>query len=174
MKNFQRNLFIAIAIALCGTCVYQWYQQALQLNTIERQNQIIYAKSSDIQGYTNSIKTRDDEINQLHDRITQLKQAAVSNDQWAVAEKREMARLQSAGDILSNEMVEYKAAVDDVTNKLARAYKDEQELAAQRDQFIKKLNESIKAQNDLTTRYNELVDRFNKLQAATATNATQK
>jgi chromosome segregation ATPase len=168
MKNFQRNLFIVLAIGLCGACVYQWYLQSVQLSTIERLDQIIYQKSADIQGYTNSIKTMDAEISQLHDRITQLKQAAVSNGQWAVNEKREVARLRSAGDILSNEIVEYKAAVDNLTNKLKKAYDGEKELVAQRDDFVKKLNQSIQAQNDLTAKYNELVDRFNKLQTTNA------
>jgi uncharacterized coiled-coil DUF342 family protein len=110
----------------------------------------------------------DAEISQLHDRITQLKQAAVSNDQWAVTEKREVARLQSAGDIMSNEIVEYKAAVDSLTGKLKEAYDGEKKLVAQRDDFVKKLNQSIRAQNDLTAKYNELVARFNKLQATNA------
>lgn len=165
MKNFQRNLFVLLAIALCGTCAWQWYLQSVQLNTIEGLNQVIFQKSSDIQGYTNSIKSMDAEINQLHDRITQLKQAAVSNDQWAITEKREVARLQSSGDIMSNEIVEYKAVVDGLTNKLREAYDGEKELAAQRDEFVKKLNDSIKAQNDLTAKYNQLADRINKLQA---------
>jgi uncharacterized coiled-coil DUF342 family protein len=168
MKNFQRNLFIVLAIGLCGACAWQWYLQSVQLNTIERLDQIIYQKSADIQGYTNSIKTMDADINQLHDRITQLKQAALSNDQWSITEKREVARLQSAGDIMSNEIVEYKAAVDSLTSKLKEAYDGEKELVAQRDDFVKKLNEHIKAQNDLTAKYNELVERFNKLQTTNA------
>ena len=76
-----------------------------------------------------------------------------------------MARLQSSGDIMSNEIVEYKAAVDSLTNKLKQAYDGEKELVAQRDEFVKKLNDSIKAQNDLTAKYNDLVDRLNKLQS---------
>jgi uncharacterized coiled-coil DUF342 family protein len=171
MKNFQRNLFIVLAIGLCGACAWQWYLQSVQLNTIERLDQINYQKSADIQRLTNSIKSMDAEISQLHDRITQLKQAAMSNDEWAITEKREVARLQSAGDILSNEIVEYKAAVDSLTNKLKEAYDGEKELVAQRDEFVKKLNESIKGRNDLTAKYNALVDRFNKLQT---TNAPQK
>jgi len=167
MKNFQRNLFIVLAIGLCGACAYQWYLQAVQLNTIESLNQRIYQQSADIQGYTNSIKTMDSEISQLHDRITQLKQAAVSNDQWAITEKREVARLQSSGDLMSNEVVEYKTALEGLTNKLQQAYDGEKELVTQRDEFVKKLNDSIKSQNDLTAKYNELVERINKLQAAT-------
>jgi uncharacterized coiled-coil DUF342 family protein len=171
MRNIQRNLFILLAIALCGTCAYQWYLQSRQLDTIEKLNQTIFQQASDIQGYTNSIKTMDADISQLHDRVTLLKQAAVSNDMWAVTEKREVARLQSDGDLLSNEVVEYKAAIDGLTNKLQQAYDGEKDLAAQRDEFIKKLNDSIKAQNDLTLKYNHLVDRFNALEAAKASNA---
>jgi uncharacterized coiled-coil DUF342 family protein len=168
MKNFQRNLFIVLAIGLCGSCAYQWYLQAAQLNAIEKLDQIIYQKSANIQAYTNSIKTMDEEINQLHDRITQLKQAAVSNDQWTITQKRELARLQSSGDIMSNQIVQYKAAVDKLEGKLKEAYNGEKELAAQRDEFVKKLNDSINSQNDLTAEYNELVERFNKLQATNA------
>ncbi len=168
MKNFQRNLLIILAIALCGTCAWQWYLQSVQINTIEGLNQVIFQKSSDIQAYTNPIKTMDAELIQLHDRITQLKQAAVSNDQWAISEKREVARLQSDGDITSNELVEYKAAVDGLTNKLQQAYDGEKQLVTQRDDFVKKLNDSIKSQNDLTVKYNALVDRINKLQSTNA------
>lgn len=171
MKHFQRNLFIVLAIGLCGACAWQWYLQSLQLSQIEDLNKVIYQKSSDIQGYTNSIKTMDDEIAQFQGRIAQLKQAAVSNDQWAVSEKREVARLQSDGDFMSNELAQYKAAVEGLTNKLQQAYDGEKELASQRDEFIKKLNDSIKAQNDLTVKYNDLVDRINKMQA---TNAPQQ
>ena len=71
MKNFQPNLLIVLALGLCGACAWQWYLQSVQLNKIEGLNQVIFQKSSDIQGYTNSIKTMDAEISQLHDRITQ-------------------------------------------------------------------------------------------------------
>jgi uncharacterized coiled-coil DUF342 family protein len=165
MQNFQRNLFILVAIALCGTCAYQWYLQANQFAKIEKLNQSIYEKSSEIQGYTNSLKLRDDDISQLQDRVTQLKQTIVSNDAWAIGEKRLVARLQSDDNLLSNAIVQYRGVIDDLTNKLEKAYNGEKELVAQRDEFVKKLNDSIKAQNDLTGKYNQLVDRFNQLQS---------
>jgi uncharacterized coiled-coil DUF342 family protein len=170
MQNFQRNLFILLAVALCGTCAYQWYLQANQLGKIETLNQSIYEKAAAIQTYTNSLKLRDDDISQLQDRVTQLKQTMVSNDSWALDEKRLVVRLKSDGDILSNAIVQYRGVVDDLTNKLDKAYTGEKELAAQRDEFVKKLNDSITAQNALTTKYNQLVDRFNQLQ----TNAPNK
>lgn len=168
MKNFQRNLFILLAIALCGTCAYQWYLQAVQLDTLDRRNQAISLQSTTIQNLTNSIKRTDDEISQLHDRIAQLKTAAVSNDQWAISEKREVARLRSDGELMSNQIVEYKDAVNQLETKLKEAFKGEQDLVGQRDDFVKKLNDSIQARNDLTKKFNELVDRFNKLQASNA------
>ena len=166
MKNFQRNLFIVLALALCGTCAYQWYLQGNQLNTVENLNRVIYKDSENIQTFTNSIKKMDDEINQLHDRMAKLKQTIVSNDQWAITAKRETARLQSANDIQTNEISQYQSSVTKLTGNLKEAYDGEKKLAAQRDEFVQKLNDSIKAQNAITAKYNELVDRFNKLQAA--------
>jgi uncharacterized coiled-coil DUF342 family protein len=165
MKNFQRNLFIVLAIALCGTCAYQWYLQAVQLQTIEKLNQDIYDKSAKIQDYTNSIKRTDEEVNQLQERVTQIKKTAMSNDQVIISERREVARLLSASDLLTNEIIQYKAVVDTLTNKLQQAFEGEKQLAQQRDEFVKKLNDSITARNGLTSNYNTLVGRFNQLQS---------
>jgi chromosome segregation ATPase len=171
MKNFQRNLFVVLAIGLCGLCAWQWYWQAAQLNSIEGKNLVIEQRGTDIQGYTNSIRRMDDEISQLHDHIAQLKQTAASNDLLMVNEKREVARLQSAGDLVRNQLAQYQAAMQDLTNKLSEAFDGEKKLAAQRDEFVKKLTDSIQSQNDLTVKYNDLVGRFNKLQT---NNAAQK
>jgi len=164
MKNFQRNLFILLALALCGTCVWQWNQQAVQLDAIGKLDKDIYEKSAAIQGFTNSIRTMDTEINQMHDRVAELKHTIASNDEWAITEKHQVARLQSDGDIATNELTQYKEAVTNFEAKLKEAYDGEKMLADQRDEFIKKLNDSIKSQNDLTVKYNQLVERFNKLQ----------
>ena len=51
---------------------------------------------------------------------------------------------------MSNEIVQYKAAVDKLEAKLKEAYDGEKQLVSQRDEFVKKLNDSIKSQNDLT------------------------
>jgi chromosome segregation ATPase len=168
MKNFQRNLFILIAVGLCGACAYQWYLQASQMDAMEHLNSVIYTNSTAIQGYTNSIRDMDAEINQLQERVAQLKRNSVSNDQWAVAEKREVARLLSAGDIVSNELGVYEAAVKTLTNRLDEAYTGEKTLAAQRDDFVRRLNQSIQQQNELTVKYNSLVERINKLQSTNA------
>lgn len=166
MKNFQRNLFIVLAIALCGTCVCQWYMQAIQSQTLDERNKSITAQAAQIQDLTNSVKHAEDEVNQFQSRIVELKREIQTNNEWAAAERTEVARLKSAGDLMTNEIIQYKAAVEQLEAKLKEAYKGEKELAAQRDDFVKKLNESIKARNELTGQYNALVDRFNKLQAA--------
>ena len=44
MKNFQVNLFIVLALALCGLCVYQWYEQTVQRNEIQTLNQMVYER----------------------------------------------------------------------------------------------------------------------------------
>ena len=34
MKHFQSNLLIVLALALCGLCAFQWYEQTVQRDEI--------------------------------------------------------------------------------------------------------------------------------------------
>lgn len=175
MKNFQQNLLIALALGLCCLCVWQWYFQTTLRDTITKRDQSIYKLSSDIEGYTNSIKNMDTEIAALQSRVTELKRDAVSNGEVIITQQRDLLRLRSSTDILSNEIVQYQSATNFLETHLQAAYdgvKKQNEaikqLVAQRDEFVQKFNDSIKARNELTEKYNALVERINKQQAAPA------
>ena len=90
MKNFHQNLLIALALALCALCVWQWYGQTLQRNQIDSLNVQLSQKLAAIQGYTNSIRAMDDQIAQMDARITQLKDTIKTNDDLILIQKREM------------------------------------------------------------------------------------
>ena len=45
MKNFQQNLLIILALALCGLCAWQWYEQTIQRDEIGTLNGIVYQKN---------------------------------------------------------------------------------------------------------------------------------
>ena len=96
MKNLQQNLLIALALALCGLCAWQWYVQTVLRNHIDALDQSIFKQSTEIQGYTNSIKTMDTEIAGLQARVAELKKQAQSNDQVILAQKRDLLRLQAS------------------------------------------------------------------------------
>jgi chromosome segregation ATPase len=173
MNNLLQKIFVVLAIALCGLCAYQWYFQTVQREAIEKRDAIIFQKSTDIQGYTNSMKDMDTEIAQLQARVNELKTAAASNDQAVILLKRDNARLESDNDFLTNEVVQYKAGVEKLETTLTNTYEGIKkqnaaikELVDQRDQFVKKYNDSVKDRNDIVTKYNDVVDRLNKLQTA--------
>jgi chromosome segregation ATPase len=175
MKNFQQNLLIFLAVCLCGLCAYQWYFETTQRARLEQSNQVIFEKATRIQEYTNSIQLMDRQIAQMDQQIMRLTAAARTNEQMLVSEKREVARLNSANDILTNEVVQYKSAVDGLEAKLKEAYdgiarqnKAFQELVTERNQFVQKYNDSVKERNDLVAKYNQLVERLEKLQSANA------
>ncbi|MGA2175211.1 MAG: hypothetical protein ABSH38_09545 [Verrucomicrobiota bacterium] len=181
MKNFQQNLLIVLALALCGLCVWQWYAQTVQRNHIDSLDQVIFKQSTDIQGYTNSIKTMDAEIAALQARLNELKQQAMTNDQLILAQKRDLLRLQLGADSMSNEIVQYQAVTNVLESKLQEAYdgiKKQNDaitrLVAERDDFIRKYNDSVKARNDLVEKYNKLADRVKKLQEAAAAGAAKQ
>ena len=173
MKNFQQNLLILVALGLCGLCVYQWYAQTLQRNEIQKLEQTVYEQSAAIQGYTNSIKTLDGQIAQMDARITQLKAEVKTNAELVITQKREINRLQAASNGLTNQVAEYKLAVEGLQGKLKDAYGGIQkqneamkELVAQRDEFVKKLNDSVKERNDIVNKYNDLVSQVEKNQTS--------
>lgn len=171
MKNFQANLLVVLALALCGLCVFQWYEQTLQRNEITTMNGMLYEKNIAIQDATNSIATLNHQIAQMDARITEIKAAAATNEQLVVSQKAEIAQLQFTGANLTNELAQYKTAVDTLTAKLKEAYAGiEQQnttitnLVAQRDDFVKKLNDEVKDRNDVVAKYNDLASQMQKLQ----------
>ena len=175
MRTLQQNLLIIVALSLCGLCVYQWYGQTLQRNALQKLEQTIYVKSVAIQGYTNSIKAMDGQITQMDARITELKAEAKTNADLVISQKRELNRLQSTVDGLTNQVAEYRSAVESLQGKLKEAYGGIQkqneamkELVAQRDDFVKKFNDSVKERNAIVSKYNDLVAQVAKLQESGA------
>jgi uncharacterized coiled-coil DUF342 family protein len=180
MKDFQKNLLFFLSMGLCGLCAWQWYVQTLLHNAGQDLQKIIFKQASDIQQYTNSIKNMNAEIAGLSTRINELKGEAMTNGQVALQQKREIARLQSEGKMMSNEIVQYKDVVDQLDTKLkdAAAGIEKQNdaiktLITERDDAIKKYNDSVKDRNALVEKYNELVERVKKLQAGASDAAKQ-
>ena len=173
MKNFQQNLLIVLALALCGLCAFQWYEQTLQRNEITTMNGMLYEKNVAIQDATNSIATLNHQIVQMDARITEIKAAAATNEQLIVSQRVELAHLQFNNASLTNEIAQYKNAVDTLTAKLKDAYADVEQqnaaitnLVAQRDDFVKKFNDEVKDRNDVVAKYNELANQVQKQQNA--------
>jgi len=180
MKNFLQNLLIVLALGLCGLCGWQWYLQTRLHLQGEALQQTVFDQTAAIQGYTNRIRNMEAEISGLSTHVNELKQTAITNELAALEQKREILRLRSSSEMMSNEIVQYK----DVLDKLEAKFKEASEgivkqndaikrLAAERDDAIQKYNDSIKERNALAEKYNSLVDRFTKLQAAGASDAAK-
>jgi len=109
------------------------------------------------------------QVEQMDTRITELKTAAATNDLVSAAQKREIARLQLTADILTNQITQYTNAVTALETKLQelsdgvkRQNAAIAELTAQRDDFVKKLNDSISDRNAIVSKYNDLVKQIDK------------
>jgi chromosome segregation ATPase len=172
MKNFQQNLFVVLAIALCSLCAFQWYGQTQQRNQMDGLNQVIYQKSAAIRDYTNSIATMSHEVAQMDAEITRLKGTVKTNEQQMAAQRTEINRLEADGEALTNQIAGYKLDLQTLQAKLKDAYdgikkQDEmlKDLVAQRDEFVQKYNDSVKERNDIVAKYNALVDQVQKAQA---------
>jgi chromosome segregation ATPase len=171
MKNFQQNLLIVLALALCGLCVYQWYAQTVQRTEIQTLNQMVYDRDATIQGATNSIATLTSQIAQMDERITGIKAAAATNEQIVIAQKAQLVQLQFDNENLTNEVGQYKTAVNQLTAKFKDVYAGiEQQnqaltnLLAQRDDLAKKYNAEVQDRNDVVAKYNDLAKQMGKSQ----------
>jgi chromosome segregation ATPase len=171
MKNFQQNLLIAFALALCGLCAFQWHVQTVQRNEITTMNGIVYDKNVAFQDATNSITTLHHQVEQMDASLTELKATAATNESLVVSQKAEIFWLQFVGANLTNEIAQYKAAVDTLQTKLKEAYAGINQqneaitnLVVQRDDVVNKYNDSVKDRNVVVAKYNDLVNQVQKQQ----------
>lgn len=173
MKNFQQNLLVVLALGLCGLCAFQWYEQTQQRNNINALNEMVFKKNLDIQNATNSVATLTQQVEQIDARLTDLKSTAATNEQLVAVQKAEIIKLQFTGEGLTNEIAQYKQAVDTFQSKLKDAYdgigKQNEtitNLISERDDLVKKYNGSVKDRNDIVAKYNDLAKQVEKLQSA--------
>ena len=171
MKNFQQNLLIILALTLCSLCPWQWYVQTVQRTTIQDLNQMVYDRNATIQSNTNTIATLNSKVNDMDMRITQLKGTVATNEQVIVSQTAKIELLQFEHDSDTNQIAQYKVAVDTLDSRLKDAYAgiDKQNeaitnLIAQRDDFVKKYNDVVTNRNDIVLKYNELVKQVEKNQ----------
>jgi chromosome segregation ATPase len=169
MKNRQANLLITLALALCGLCAWQWHEQTVQRDEIGELNGIVYQKNSEIQNDTNSIALLNHQLEQLDTRLTEIKSAALANEQSVASQKRLISQLEFNHLNLTNQVTQYQQAVATLQTKLQAAYAELAQqndtltnLLAQRDDFVKKFNDSVKDRNDVVAKYNELVSQLQK------------
>jgi len=172
MKNFQVNLFVVLALGLCGLCVFQWYEQTVQRTTIQSLNRMVYDRDAAIQNYTNSLATLDQQVDQMDSSLTKMKAEAATNQQLIASQRAKIEQLQFANENFTNEIVQYKAGVNALEAKLKEAYADIDKqnaaitnLVAQRNGLIQKYNDEVKDRNNIVAKYNDLAKQVEKQQS---------
>ncbi len=165
------NLLIVFALALCGLCTYQWNRETQDRERIRALIQTNYLYSVDIQSYTNTIRRMDTQVNELDQRILELKAASKTNEAAILDLRLERSQLNATNDVLARQLQVFTNAFQQATNQLGEAYDSirklnelVKEVAGQRDDLVKQLNQAIAERNDLVKQYNELVDKFKQVQ----------
>jgi len=180
MKNFQVNLFIVLAIGLCGLCAWQWYEQTVQRAEIQTLNRMVYDRDAAIQGDTNSLATLNHQVDQMDASLTEMKAVAATDEQLVISQKAEIGQLKFANENATNEIAQYQAGVDALEAKLKEAYADLDRqngaisnLVAQRNDLVQKYNDEVKDRNDIVSKYNDLVKQVEKLQSGNNNSTAQ-
>src|SRR5580704_5281922 len=108
MKNFQQNLLIVLALALCGLCIYQWYEQTIQRDEITTLNGIVYQKNLTIRDTTNSVALLNHQIEQMDASLSEEKTNAATNEQLVASQKAELIVLRVSNLNLTNEITQFQ------------------------------------------------------------------
>lgn len=171
MKNFQQNLLIVLSLALCSLCVWQWYEQTVQRNSIQTLNRMVYERDTAIQGDTNSIAMLNHQLDQMDASLMEMKAEAVTNEQVIASQNAEITRLPFSNESLTNEVAQYQQAMHTLESRLKQAYASINQqneaisnLIAQRDRFVKKYNDEVKGRNRVVEKYNELAKQLEQRQ----------
>ena len=173
MNKLLSNVLIVLALAMCALCAYQWSRETRQREEVAKLNKHIFEKDLAIQGYTNSIHISDRKIAQLDARIGELKDTVKTNETTLLQQRREITKLEYASAALTNQIDEYKAAVETYQARLKEAFDGVQKqneliktLGDERNDLVARLNESMKERNEIVAKHNELVKMVETLQSA--------
>jgi chromosome segregation ATPase len=163
MKNFQQTLLLILALALCGLCAWQWHAQTVQRTTIEDLNKMVYNRNASIQAYTNSIATLNGQVAEMDGRITELKAAMATNEQLVVSQKAQIEQLQFQNDDFTNQIAQYKVALDTLESRLKDAYAGIDKQNETITNLLSERNDLVKRYDDLATNRNDIVLKYNAL-----------
>ncbi len=158
MKITQQSLLIFLALGLCGLCTRQWYNQATQHAELTSLSQTIADQSAAVQQQKNSIAVMDTQIAAMDSHLTELKSTIKSN-------AAEILALRAENDQLTGTIVQYKQLTKTLESRVKQANTIIKDITEQRDDFLKRLNETIQDRNEVVAKYNMLVKQLSDRQA---------
>jgi chromosome segregation ATPase len=165
MKNPLQTLLIFFALCLCGLCSWQWYCQVNQQKEFTTLAQTGYEQAVAIQTYTNSINNMHHQIAQMDARLTELRSTVISNNAELATLRLEKGRLTSLVEQYSNAVVTLQIRLKQANDGINHQNDTIKSLVTERDELVKRLNESIRERNEVVSQYNALVKRVEEQQA---------
>ena len=154
MKNPLQNLLIGCALGLCALCLWQWHVQVGQYRELATLTQTLANQSADLEHSTNSLAVLDLQIAQQDAQLRELRNSAQ-------ADRIEVFTLRAETNRLTGTLTQTQAAAELHIQQANATIRQQNELlknmVAQRDDFVKRLNEVIQDRNAIVTKYNDLV-----------------
>lgn len=164
MKNPLQSMLIFFALSLCALCTWQWYSQTVQRKEMTAIVQINVSQAEAIQSYTNTINNMDHQIAQMDVRLTELKNVVFSNNIEIIGLRQKNEFLDNAVQQYSNAFVTVQAQLKQAAENIRQQNDAIKSVVAERDEYVKRLNESIKERNDVVQKYNDLVKQVEEIQ----------
>jgi len=173
MNKLLSNVLIVLALAMCALCAYQWYRETRQREEVVKLNKRVFERESAIQVLTNSLHLSDKKVAQLDGRVGELRDTVKTNEATLRQQRQEITKLEYANVGLTNQVEEYKTAVETYQARLKEAFDGIEKqneliktLGDERNDLVNRLNESMKERNEIVQKYNELAKMVETMQSA--------
>src|SRR5882672_4137829 len=120
MKRLLPNLVLALALALCALCAFQWVREARlrgEIASLQQTNQIRIQSLANAEALARRYEA---EIARLDTRVKELKRAEQTNLAVITTLQGNIRKADAGADSLRNQIASYKDAVDRQNKNIER------------------------------------------------------
>jgi chromosome segregation ATPase len=172
MKSVLQNLLIVLALGLCGLCGVQWLREAGLRKELEKDRMTLVEKDAALRSLEAARKRLEADLLALDGRNASLREIARTNDEDLALLRVSLSKTENDLKAARSRIDEYQRAnvqananVEKNNTTIREQNKLLQDVAGQRDDFLKKLNETTRQYNELVGKYNALVKQIEQAQA---------
>lgn len=171
MKNGLQNLLIALALALCGLCAWQWHREAKLRQEIQRLTDSVQDHRERIQGLEGTLKRSEEEVKRLESLRVELVENLKSNRAHIAQLTKDLARTEEELEKSARKIEDYKRALDTANQSIIKQNEDIKRQNEEVKKLVEERNDAVVKYNKLVAEFNDLAKKWNALQEQLATNA---
>ena len=162
MSKLLQTVNFILALVLAGICLVQWrrerdyHAEIVKLDKTRQEQLITIAQNEkQIHGYQ-------EDIADFKKRVEKMQASLEEQESVITSNRLQIARLDSITNQMAQAIDAWKKGVADRDEAIKKQNDSIRKLAGERDDMVKKYNALAKSQNEVVEKYNDLVKQVNE------------